>query len=332
MSFSKKDEEVLLDLFKVYSPSRSNEAMISFLESYLIKNNLSYTRDLTGNIFNLSNVGKPILSAHMDSVGDEDCGFLNDFVNIFNYRNDRILRGMGNIGGDDKCGIFLILKALEFDKNLNFIFSIDEEIGCVGIEQVLSANSIEAFPYAIVLDRRGEGDIICTQNSYGNKNFEDELYTIGKKFKYSPDKGVCSDANSISKYINCANLSVAYHNPHSKKEFVSIMQLYNTYIYLLTILEEFKDKIFEKPISLPVVQKGMSNKNWKNPFYNNDYYNNDYYNNEGWERKAPDYYQKHFYCQECKDYVLNEFRVVFVKSWGNDYICKSCCEKTKVSV
>lgn len=313
--FSKKEEEILIELFSLYAPSRNDVKVINFITDFLKKNEIPFIKDENGNIFSLNNYNMPILSAHMDSVGDSDCGFLNDFINIFDYRGDRIIKGMGNIGGDDKCGIFIILMELLKNKSLNFIFSIDEEIGCVGIKQVIPANDISEFPYALVLDRRGSGDIICANNNYGTKEFEEALHEIGKDFNYSPATGACSDANTIRDYISCANLSVAYHNPHSKNEFVSLTQLHNTIMYVDAIIENLKDQKFDKPT--------VTVQSYKNKTSNYNYQNDDWINryNNG---KKFDYTNK-FWCPVCRSYQPNTSKRTR-KNNKLDGICQTCLD------
>ena len=313
--FTKVEEKILLELFKLYAPSKNDGAVIDYITSFLEKNEIPFTKDENGNIFSLKNHKMPILSAHMDSVGLPDCGFLNDFVNIFDYRGDKIIRGMGNIGGDDKCGIFIILMKLLKDKTINFIFSIDEEVGCVGIKQVVPKNDISKFPYALVLDRRGSGDIICANNNYGTKEFEEALHEIGKEFKYSPATGACSDANTIRDYISCANLSVAYHNPHSKNEFVSLTQLYNTTLYVDAIIEGLKNKTFLKPIIAPVKQSTY--------VYDDDYRSWPDYD----KKKRYVYSENTFWCSICRSYQPKDIKRSLGKSSSEyDGICQHCLD------
>ena len=313
--FTKAEEKTLLDLFKQYAPSRNNIKVINFITGFLTKNEIPFTKDEHGNIFSLHNTDMPILSAHMDSVGVSDCGFLNDFVNIFDYRGDRIMKGMGNIGGDDKCGIFLILMKIKEDKSLNFIFSIDEEIGCVGIKQVVPKNDISKFPYALVLDRRGAGDIICFNNNYGTKEFENALADIGKEFRYLPATGACSDANTIREYISCANLSVAYHNPHTKNEFVSIIQLYNTKLYVDSIIEKLKGKKFLKPI-VTVTRYT----------YDDEYYRGTGNGKKG--GKSYTYGPDTFWCSVCRSYQPKTLKRTKNKESKTDWdgICQTCLD------
>ena len=324
MIFSKKEEEMLLEIFKIYAPSRKEEPIIEYIENFLKENSIPYTKDDNGNIFNLSYENTPLLSAHMDSVGDSNDGYINDFVNIFDYRSDRILRGMGNIGGDDKCGIFVILRKLLINKKINFIFSIGEEVGCIGINQVIPKNDIKSIPYGLVIDRRGFGDIICLQNSYGNKEFEDALSEVGKDFGFVPAHGLCSDANAISKYINCANLSSGYHNPHGKKEFVSLVQLRNTADYIDEVFKKFADKKFENP--KPVEEKKYNS----SKAYNDDFYSDyDYKYGKG-KGAQYDFYKDKFYCPICKAYVENKHKVILSKK--TDLICDACAKRIREQI
>lgn len=322
--FNEKEEKILLDLFKIFSPSRRNDDMIKFITNFLSKNEIPFTQDENGNIFSLKNIEKPILSSHMDSVGGEDDGFLREFVNIFDYRGDRILKGMGNIGGDDKCGIFLILIKLLEDKSLNFIFSIDEEVGCVGIKQVIPANDISKFPYAIILDRRGSGDIICRNNDYGTKDFEDALHEVGKRFGYAPATGACSDANTIREYISCANLSVGYHNPHSKTEFVSVLELHNTKMYLDAIINELSGKVFFKPV-ITVYKGGTA--------ANRSYQDDDTYWQKGKAAGSTPYKPNDFWCTVCRAYKpLSKKRSlknkgVFKNTNYDGSVCQDCIDE-----
>ena len=325
--FSKEQEKILLDLFKLFSPSRNNTKVINFITKFLTKNEIPFTKDENGNIFKLDNPKLPILSAHMDSVGTADDGFLNAFVNIFDYRGDRIMKGMGNIGGDDKCGVFLILMKLLENKELNFIFSIDEEIGCVGIKQVIPKNNIEAFPYAIVLDRRGAGDIICKNNNYGTDEFEKALAEVGKDFGYVPQTGACSDANTIREYISCANLSVCYHNPHSKSEFVSVIELYNTKLYLDAIIERLQDKVFTKPTVPTTTYKGG---------YAGKYHEDDVYWQGNKGGVATTDYKHEFWCAICYEYRPLSKKVTLPKKLADKSsvdraVCSDCLAALKAA-
>lgn len=293
-NFSKKEKELMLKLFRVYAPSRKEKPVRELVKSFLEENHISYIEDSLGNVYSFKNKGKPLLSAHMDCVGGAESGFYVKFVDFYNYKDDIIMKGIGNIGGDDKCGVFMILISLLRDNKLNFIFSIEEEIQSAnGIRNVMSDaikdevmnEVIESIPFSIVLDRRSYGDIICLKNKYGTENYDKELSEIGKKYGFESVVGGLSDANEISKHINCCNLSSGYFNPHQNTEFVSLNCMYNTFSFVQDMLtkSEFKvEKIKTQPLG---VDDNTAVRNWrsyygydkKNGYYGTGYYGTGYY-------------------------------------------------------
>lgn len=232
------DKKLLLDIFNIPSRSREEDAMSSFIIDYLEEINIKdYRIDKHGNIFRLEDVSMPILNAHMDTVQDLNDTKLTKFIKI---RND-ILSGYGVIGGDDKCGIYLILDILK-EKKVNFLFSVQEEIGCVGAGRFINENNIRDFPYALTLDRWGNKDIICSANDYGTKEFEKELFKIGSFHGYEPASGLLSDADQLNEQVSCANLSVGYYNHHTKSEFVKLNELESAKKFVIDIIENITKK------------------------------------------------------------------------------------------
>src|SRR5574344_536709 len=248
--FKEQDLSMLLDLFHVYSPTDGEDSLEELIKKILTSDKIEFTQDDQGHIFNINSKGDPLLSAHMDCVGDKECGWYVKFIDIYDYGKDKILKGFGNIGADDKCGVFLILMRLLNGEKINFVFSIGEERSNPnGINHAIESmkNSNEenwsSIPYAIVLDRKNFGDIICFENSYGTKEFDEALESIGKKYHYESVKGGFSDTAALSKHMNAANLSTAYFNPHQKTEFVSLNGLFNTWNYLNDIIENLPHNI-----------------------------------------------------------------------------------------
>ena len=236
------DEKLLLDIFEIYNPSMMEDLMIKFIEKYLIENDIPYEKDGMGNVFNLDDSQEPILSAHMDSVLSMEDEFLLPNIDIW----DGELRGFGAIGGDDKCGIYIILKLLK-EKTFNFLFTVQEEIGAKGIQYFFNENDISHIPYGVVLDRNGSGDILCVNNNYGVASFEKMLLNIGRRYGYSVATGIFSDADYLSEHIFCCNLSVGYYSPHTDQDWVYLADLDNAVDYVKAITEQIKIK-FQKPI------------------------------------------------------------------------------------
>lgn len=245
------DEKLLLEIFRISSPSNKEDRTQLFIKSFLTENKIDFNSDKTGNIFKLNIPDAPLLSSHMDTVEDAKDGALMKYTRIYESKEyGRYLRGYGVIGGDDRCGVFIILSLLrKYPNKINFVFSVNEEHGMTGISAVMKeqAKHFDKILYGVVIDRRGAGDIICTDKNYGTKEFELELERIGADFGYKSASGAASDAGYINEKISCANISAGYYNPHSKKEFVIIDDMINAMNYTEALIVNLKTK-FTAPV------------------------------------------------------------------------------------
>lgn len=287
------NKELLMNIFRIPAETGGEKAMATFIKSYLKKNSIKYKEDKKGNIYNVSHTGNPILSSHMDTVQDKYDMKLTNFIKI----RGNVLSGYGVIGGDDKCGIYIILDLVTQVKNLNFIFSVEEESGGDGIRTFVSNNDLTGITYGLVLDRRGNSDIICCKNDYGIKKFENLLLEVGKVFGYSVSSGTFSDADYLSDKISCANVSVGYYNPHSKDEFVLLDDLEKACHFVFSIIKNIKEK-FAKPLKY----------NYKKSRFNYYSYDNSYYSST---------YDKCFICNKEKT------KLIYLAALDK-YTCKSC--------
>lgn len=299
-TLEKDERKLLLDLFHIYAPTNGEKPLSVFIAKFLEINKIDYTVDNYGNIYSMKYPGEPILCSHQDCVGDAKCGSLVNFIDFYRFGNEEILKGNGNIGADDKIGIFLILLYLtKVSPKVNFIFSTGEEKSVVTgiktiVEEIKNSDAFKEAPYCIVLDRRGFGDIICEKNDYGSKDFDKALSDIGINYGYSSVKGGLSDTNTISGYMNACNLSVGYYNPHTKTEFVVISEMINTFNYVCDIIENLpRDIPFEeKKPAYPTTYGGYNGNNYNGSYcggYHNNYggYHDDYYN-DYWNKNKKD--------------------------------------------
>jgi hypothetical protein len=237
--YDKINNTMLLELFRIPAMSGNEDAVAAFIKKTLTAMEVPFQVDTYGNIYNVSNKNKPILSSHMDTVQRNDDEKLARFINIYELDDgSEILKGLGVIGGDDKCGIYAILEILRKNKDMNFVFSKEEETGCKGITAFAKEINLKdkEILYGIVIDRRFSTDIICTSNTYGTYAFQDELVKVGKDFGYSPTTGSLSDANTLKEYFSCANLSSGYYRPHSKQEYVLLKDLLKVINYVEMII------------------------------------------------------------------------------------------------
>lgn len=237
-------KKTLLNLLDIKTQSKTAK----FIRRFLNKNNIPFYTDVQGNIFNFDKNGVALLSAHMDTVVEyvPKKQKKSDLKETVLENGNTMLNGNGIIGADDKCGIYLILRILKENEHpINFVFSKDEEIGCLGIQDVLTdksnAEQIEMnCLYCLVLDRHGNKDICCSGNNYGSIEFEDALVetSIANGFEYRPSDALYSDADFLSEYISTTNLSVGYYNEHTDKEYIILEELEIAYRYIKSILQE----------------------------------------------------------------------------------------------
>lgn len=201
-----------------------------------VKNRLSSThKDITaGDGFVYAAGTFPVLLvAHLDTVHDH----LPTKV-MYDANKEAFYCDEG-IGGDDRCGVYMIFEVLK-RFNCSVLFCEDEESGCIGAKKFIKtdlAKELE-FNYIIEFDRRGSNDAVF----YDCDNEEFEEF-ITKEF-YKTSYGSFSDISVIAPFIKCAavNLSCGYHEAHTKKEYVVIPEMEASIEAACKILERTTDE------------------------------------------------------------------------------------------
>lgn len=201
------------------------------------------------------------INAHMDTVyefgRDRKIYHSKDGEDIL-YTNDKCL------GADDRAGLEIVLSLMEdfgdlegslrnqFKGNLIAWITVDEEIGCVGAEQLAKTTDLfKSIDMSITFDRRNKRDIVvrnawqdfCT-DSYANV-FVKASAMLGMDYKTTT--GGISDAMvSSEQSINSVNLSVGYDNEHTTSEQIDLNAFYDTYklaIQFMSIINEEADSV-----------------------------------------------------------------------------------------
>lgn len=224
-----------------------------------------------------------LLVAHMDTVHKST-------VKKIKYEGNKMSSPQG-IGGDDRCGIYIILKLIE-EFNCSVLFTEDEEIGGVGAHKFVKSfdcNSID-INFIIEFDRRGYND--CVFYYCNNPDFEEFIESTGF---WKTNIGSYSDISTIAPAIGCAavNLSSGYHNEHTLNEYINtdeVVAIIEEAKILLSIESNFYEYIESKS------------------FYDWGFYQDDY------EEDSLDYYRKiyHVYLKSeeasfcCEVDALNE--------------------------
>lgn len=191
-----------------------------------------------GYIYGRGNV--PVLvTAHMDTVHDVTC---YEF-----HEEDGVIKSPQGIGGDDRCGIYMILELLRRGIKPFVLFCEDEEIGGVGSNKFCGTPYIEELKelkYFIELDRANANDAVyydCGNEEF--KNFISE--TIGYKEAY----GSFSDISHLSPATDVAsvNLSCGYYKAHTTDEYVVLSEMENTLnkVAILLMLDYSEIKGFD---------------------------------------------------------------------------------------
>lgn len=157
-----------------------------------------------------------LLVAHLDTVHDKLPGTVMYDANKGAFYCEE------GIGGDDRCGVYMIFEVLK-RFNCSVLFCEDEEKGMVGAKKFIEtdlAKKLE-FNYMIEFDRKGSNDAVF----YDCDNPEFTEF-ITKEF-YKESYGTFSDIDTLAPAIGCAavNLSCGYYNAHTKKEYVVLSEM-----------------------------------------------------------------------------------------------------------
>ena len=158
-----------------------------------------------------------LLVAHMDTVHKETCKIICE-------SSDGVIMSPQGIGGDDRCGIFMILETIK-ELRCSVLFAEDEESGCIGANKFCKSGiepSVE-FKYIIEYDRKGANDAVF----YDCDNPEFEDFITDKEIGFKLAYGSCSDISYVAPHLKTAavNLSCGYYNQHTQHEYVVVPEM-----------------------------------------------------------------------------------------------------------
>ena len=151
-----------------------------------------------------------LLTAHMDTVHKIP---VIDFYEYVDAKGNHIISSPQGIGGDDRCGVYMILEIIKEYKPY-ILFCEDEEIGGIGSGKFCRTDFIdelEDMKFLIELDRANEKDAVfydCDNKEF-TKFIED---TTG----FVETWGTFSDISNLAPQCNVAavNLSCGYYHAH----------------------------------------------------------------------------------------------------------------------
>ncbi|MCY8291563.1 M20/M25/M40 family metallo-hydrolase [Bacillus haynesii] len=255
----KKMKKQLINLLNIQAPSGQEHKVVKYvkpiLESLCDKVWLDDYRNLLAEKRVGSGKGATIiLSAHMDSVKGLVPGREVKEIDGTFYSSKGIL------GADDRAGIAILLAVLRnvektcFEGTIKVAFSREEEIGCVGSSQI-DKEWIEGSDLAIVVDRRGNNDIVV--GNWSQAFCSDEVGTFFEEcaamqdMSWSAVEGGISDACTFAELnVNSVNLSAGYMNEHTPREYVVLEDMKKTVSLILqafALVNDFVDTFGDVP-------------------------------------------------------------------------------------
>ena len=176
-----------------------------------------------GNFILVKGVAPVMLVAHLDTVHEQPV------KDICLSSDGNIIMSPQGIGGDDRCGVFALVKVYRLSKVKPWLlFCCDEEIGglgakkfCLAHQQLQLPKEIDNFKFLIELDRKGKNDAVY----YRCANPDFEAYITGKGFQSA--QGSFSDISLIAPELEVAavNLSCGYYAAHTRHEYIDRFQL-----------------------------------------------------------------------------------------------------------
>ena len=204
-----------------------------------------------------------LLMAHLDTVH-------KTLPTIIEYDEKQdVVSSPNGIGGDDRCGAYMIFKILK-KFNCSVLFCEDEEVGCVGAGKFVETDLAKQlkFNYIIEFDRAHANDAVFYQCA--NDEFEK---FITKEF-YKTAYGSFTDICEVAPVLGCAavNLSCGYYMAHTTSEYVVLSEMEKNIEEACKILERTTEND-----KFEYIERYYSNRYYDSVNYDDDYYADKYY-------------------------------------------------------
>jgi len=157
-----------------------------------------------------------LLVAHLDTVHNEAPSI------ICRSEDGRYLMSPQGIGGDDRCGVYMILQIIS-QVRCHVLFCEDEEVGGRGARAFEGSGLKVDVNYIVEMDRRGNNDAVF----YGCDNPDFTRFVCSFGFKEAT--GSFSDISVVAPYLKTAavNISAGYYNEHRLHEMIDSFAMQN---------------------------------------------------------------------------------------------------------
>lgn len=179
----------------------------------------------------------PVLVSHLD-ISDES--ETPDRIELVKEDNLNVYKGYLEdtrtlLGGDDRNGVWTMLMLMERNHNVGYLFTTDEEKGCIGTQYILNEGILKDIEsnitYFLQIDRRGISDLAYYIMDNGlkthqNLEFQSKLEMLEG---YSFTKGSSTDIKRLCEKLGVCgiNISAGYYNEHGSQEYTDVDYLAN---------------------------------------------------------------------------------------------------------
>jgi len=174
-----------------------------------------------------------LLTAHMDTVHKRQCN--KAYYNL-NKDGNVVVSSRVGIGGDDRCGIYMILKILN-EVDCSVLFCEDEEVGSIGAGKFVKTELCESlkgkFKYIIELDRANSKDAVFYEDA------NDKFHEFVTKEFWKESWGTWSDICTLSPAleISSVNFSCGYYKAHTTQEYVVLDEMEKSISEVIKLLK-----------------------------------------------------------------------------------------------
>lgn len=171
-----------------------------------------------------------LLVAHLDTV------HLRRVKTICYSKDKKIMMSPEGIGGDDRAGVYMILRIIQ-ENRCHVLFCEDEETGGNGARKFANSRIRPEVNYIVEMDRRGANDAVF----YNCDNPEFTDFVCG--FGFEEAKGSFSDISVIAPRLGIAavNISAGYFNEHRQHESIDLTAVEHNIARISEMVQTYSD-------------------------------------------------------------------------------------------
>lgn len=175
------------------------------------------------------------ITAHLDTVHKQPVAVIEI------TENGNAVSSPQGIGGDDRCGVFMIQKIVENGYRPTILFCEDEEVGGVGSDIFCRSpyiSDLSEMKFIIELDRKGSHDIVFYEDE--NESFH-KFCTKTTGYKeafgtFSDISNICPDCG-----VSGVNVSCGYYKAHTLDEYVVMSEMLDSIKAVEKLLDKAND-------------------------------------------------------------------------------------------